>query len=85
MAEPPAPTAPATERRSTLAAHPARSLLITLLLLVSILGTLIVPIYASVTPRIGDFPFFYFYLLIFMPFAALVLWIVTLLQKGLTK
>jgi hypothetical protein len=85
MAEPPAPTAPAAERRSPLAAHPARSLLITLLLLVSILGTLIVPIYASVTPRIGDFPFFYFYLLIFMPFVALVLWIVSRLQKGLTK
>jgi hypothetical protein len=85
MAEPPAPTAPAAERRSPLTAHPARSLLITLLLLVSILGTLIVPIYASVTPRIGDFPFFYFYLLIFMPFVALVLWIVSRLQKGLTK
>jgi hypothetical protein len=85
MAEPPAPTAPAPERRGPFAAHPARSLLITLILLVSILGTLIVPIYASVTPRIGDFPFFYFYLLVFMPFAAVLLWIVTLLQKGMAK
>jgi hypothetical protein len=85
MAEPPAADASAPGRRSPLAAHPARSLLITLLLLVSILGTLIVPIYASVTPRIGDFPFFYFYLLIFMPFVAALLWIASLLQKGLTK
>jgi hypothetical protein len=51
----------------------------------TILGTLIVPIYDRVTPRVGDFPFFYFYLLIYMPAAAFVLWIVTILQKGLTK
>ena len=32
---------------------------------------------------LGDFPFFYFYLLIYMPFTALVLWIAMLLQRRL--
>jgi hypothetical protein len=70
---------------SPLASHPLRSLLIAVLLTAAVAGTLIVPIYDSVTPRVGDFPFFYFYLLIYMPAVAIVLWIVTLLQKGLAK
>jgi Protein of unknown function (DUF3311) len=87
MAESPQPSAATQAPRppSTLARHPARSLLIAVLVLAAILGTLIVPIYDSVTPRVGDFPFFYFYLLIYMPAAAIVLWIVTLLQKGLSR
>jgi hypothetical protein len=87
MAESPeSPAAPpGTGARSPLASHPLRSLLIAVLVLATILGTLIVPIYDSVTPRVGDFPFFYFYLLIYMPAVAVVLWIVTLLQKGLAR
>jgi hypothetical protein len=49
----------------------------------AILGTLIVPIYARVTPKIGDFPFFYFYLLAYMPVAAIALWLASLLQRRL--
>jgi hypothetical protein len=56
-----------------------------LLVAASIVGTLVVPIYASVTPRVGDFPFFYFYLLAFMPAVALALWVVSLLQRRLPK
>ena len=41
------------------------------------------PIYARITPKIGDFPFFYFYLLAYMPVVAIVLWIVIQLQKRL--
>jgi len=82
--ESPAAT-PATSERSPLASHPLRSLLIAVLVIATIAGTLIVPIYDSVTPRVGDFPFFYFYLLIFMPAVAIVLWIVSLLQKGLAR
>jgi len=70
---------------SPLTSHPVRSLVIAVLVIATIAGTLIVPIYDSLTPRVGDFPFFYFYLLIFMPAVAIVLWIVTLLQKGLAK
>jgi hypothetical protein len=82
--ESPAAT-PATSERSPLASHPLRSLLIAVLVIAAIAGTLIVPIYDRVTPRVGDFPFFYFYLLIYMPATAAVLWIVTLLQKGLAR
>jgi antibiotic biosynthesis monooxygenase (ABM) superfamily enzyme len=39
------------------------------------------PIYSRLTPKLGDFPFFYWYLLIFMPVTSLVLWIVMQLQK----
>jgi hypothetical protein len=59
------------------------SLLIALLLAASIFFTLYVPIYAKLTPRVGDFPFFYFYLLAYMPVVAVALWIVTLLQRRL--
>jgi hypothetical protein len=42
-----------------------------------------VPLYASDTPKIGDFPFFYAYLLIYMPVMGIVLWIVITLQARL--
>ncbi|HEX4396063.1 MAG TPA: DUF3311 domain-containing protein [Trebonia sp.] len=67
-----------------MAAHPITSLAIGVLVAAAILGTLIVPIYARETPYVGDFPFFYFYLLIYMPAVALVLWIAMLLQRRLT-
>jgi hypothetical protein len=73
--------APAPERRDPPAAQPGRSLLIAVLLTATIACTLIVPIYARITPRVGDFPFFYFYLLAYMPVAAIALWVVHLLQS----
>ena len=66
-----------------LATHPITSLLIGLLVAASIGCTLVVPIYARITPKVGDFPFFYFYLLAYMPVVALVLWVVRLLQRRL--
>jgi hypothetical protein len=66
------------------AAHPITSLAIGVLVTAAILGTLIVPIYARIPPKLGDFPFFYWYLLIYMPAVALVLWIAMLLQRRLT-
>ena len=68
--------------------HPVRARPITsaacgLLVTAAVCCTLIVPIYARVTPKIGDFPFFYFYLLAYMPVVALALWIVSLLQRRL--
>jgi hypothetical protein len=78
------PQTPAITRRANpLLAHPITSVAIGVLVAAAILCTLIVPIYARVTPKIGDWPFFYFYLLIYMPATALVLWIVTLLQRRL--
>ncbi len=76
-------TQPAVKPKHPIAAHPVTSAVIAILILASIFGTLWVPIYASATPKIGDFPFFYFYLLAYMPALGIVLWIVILLQKRL--
>ena len=70
-------------KQNPVAAHPIVSAAIGLLVSAAICGTLIVPIYARVTPKIGDFPFFYFYLLAYMPFVAIVLAIAGLLQRRL--
>lgn len=75
--------APPEARRNPLSAHPITSLLIGVLLLASIFFALYVPLYGRLTPKVGDWPFFYFYLLAFMPVMALVLWVVTLLQRRL--
>jgi hypothetical protein len=93
MTEPTAtPSAPgdpqhaaATRRVNPVTAHPITSLAIGVLVTAAILGTLIVPIYARETPYVGDFPFFYFYLLIYMPAVAVVLWIAMLLQRRLRR
>ena len=39
---------------------------------------------ARLTPAWGDFPFFYWYLLVIMPVTSLLLWLASLLQKRLT-
>jgi|SRR5580698_5211793 hypothetical protein len=69
--------------KNPVAAHPITSAAILVLVAGSICGTLIVPIYAHVTPKIGDFPFFYFYLLAYMPLVAIALWLASLLQRRL--
>jgi hypothetical protein len=72
-----------TQAKSSVAAHPITSAAVAVLITAAILGTLIVPIYARITPKIGDWPFFYFYLIAYIPVAALVLWIANLLQRRL--
>src|SRR5580704_15205326 len=72
-----------TQAKNPVAAHPITSAAIFLLVAASICCTLIVPIYAHITPKIGDFPFFYFYLLAYMPLVAIALWLATLLQRRL--
>jgi hypothetical protein len=37
-----------------------------------VLGTLIVPIYARSAPKLGSFPFFYWYQLLWVPVVALL-------------
>jgi preprotein translocase subunit SecG len=77
-------TQPVVKPRGALAAHPVRAAVIAILLAALIACTLLVSIYDRATPKIGDFPFFYFYLLVYFPVMAIVLWIVVLLQRGLT-
>ena len=74
-----------TQAKSPVAAHPITSAAVAVLVTAAILGTLIVPIYARITPKIGDWPFFYFYLIAYIPVAAVVLGIANLLQRKLER
>jgi membrane protein implicated in regulation of membrane protease activity len=76
-------TQSADRPKSPVAAHPITSAAIAILVIATISFTVYVPIYARITPKVGDFPFFYFYLLIFMPITSVALWIVVQLQKRL--
>ena len=69
--------------RSPIAAHPVLSAVIAILIFASIFFAVWAPLYASATPKIGDFPFFYAYLLIYMPVLGIVMWIVITLQARL--
>jgi Na+/melibiose symporter-like transporter len=71
--------------RSAIAAHPIISTAIAVLVAADILLVLIVPIYARSAPKWGDFPFFYWYLLIVMPVISLLLWTAAQLQKRLVR
>jgi uncharacterized protein DUF3311 len=72
-----------TRSRSAIAAHPLISAAIAILVAADIFFSVYTPIYARLTPKLGDFPFFYWYLLIFMPITSLVLWLAMQLQKRL--
>jgi cytochrome bd-type quinol oxidase subunit 2 len=61
---------------------PARWAVVTVLLVVAIMGTLWVPIYARSTPKLGPFPFFYWYQLIWVPVSAVLCWICYLLLRS---
>ena len=71
------------EARSAVAEHPVVSALIAILIIASIFFAAYVPLYASVTPKVGNFPFFYFFLLAYMPVLGIVMWIVITLQRRL--
>jgi hypothetical protein len=83
MAQPPDPVKDLRTSRSPITAHPVTSAVIAVLVIASIFFSLYVPLYTRITPKIGDFPFFYFYLLAYMPVVSIALWIVIQLQKRL--
>jgi hypothetical protein len=56
--------------------------LVTILLGAAIAGTLWVPIYARSGPKLGPFPFFYWYQLIWVPVTAALCWVCYLLLKS---
>src|ERR1700759_3399525 len=85
MTQPSDTSRPSGGSRSPVAAHPVTSAVIAILMLASIFFAVWVPLYASATPKIGDFPFFYAYLLIYMPVLGIVLWIVIMLQGRLRR
>jgi Protein of unknown function (DUF3311) len=61
--------------------HPVRWVAVCVLLAVAIAGTLWVPLYARATPKLGPFPFFYAYQLIWIPVSAAVCWVCYLLLR----
>ena len=54
---------------------------VTVLLLVAIGGALVVPIYARSLPKLGDFPFFYWYQLLWVPVVAILCWLCYVLLR----
>jgi Protein of unknown function (DUF3311) len=54
---------------------------VAVLLLVAVGGALVVPIYARSLPKLGDFPFFYWYQLLWVLVAAVACWLSYLLLK----
>ena len=60
---------------------PVRRGTVAVLLLVAVGGALVVPIYARFLPKLGDFPFFYWYQLVWVPVAAGLCWVCYLLLR----
>jgi Protein of unknown function (DUF3311) len=54
---------------------------VTVLLLVAIGGAVWVPIYARSTPKLGDFPFFYWFQLAWVPVVAILCWLCYVLMR----
>jgi Protein of unknown function (DUF3311) len=54
---------------------------VTFLLVVGVAGPLVVPLYARSTPKLGAFPFFYWYQLIWIPLVAIVTSLAYLLTR----
>jgi hypothetical protein len=61
---------------------PATRGVVAVLLTAAIIGALWVPIYARSMPKLGDFPFFYWYQLILVPAVAILCWICYLLLRA---
>jgi hypothetical protein len=76
---------PEARPKNAVAAHPITSAAIAILVAAAIFFILYSPIYSRATPKIGALPFFYFYLLVYMPATSIVLWIVVQLQKRLKQ
>lgn len=63
--------------RKSPAAYAAAAVLV----LIGVAATLWVPSYARTTPKLGSFPFFYWYQLIWVPAIAVLSWLVYLLLR----
>jgi hypothetical protein len=71
--------APVTKSQSK---SPAVKAAVAIMLTVAFAGALWVPIYARPLPKLGDFPFFYWYQLILVPVTAILCWISYLLLRA---
>ena len=62
--------------------NPATWVAVSILVIIGIVGTLWVPIYARSAPKLGDFPFFYWYQLIWLPVVAILSWLCYILLRA---
>ena len=62
--------------------HLAAWVFVSILLVIAVAGTLVVPIYARSTPKLGAFPFFYWYQLLWVPVVGILSWIAYLLVRS---
>jgi membrane protein implicated in regulation of membrane protease activity len=60
---------------------PMTWLAVTVLLLLVIIAALWVPLYARDTPKLGAFPFFYWYQLVLVPVVAIASWVSYLMLR----
>jgi hypothetical protein len=63
------------------AVHPRNAVIAGVLLLVAVIGAFWVPIYARSAPKLGDFPFFYWFQLIWMPVVMVLCYLAYLLLR----
>ena len=68
-------------RHASPAKSPAIRISVAVMLTVAVAGALWVPIYAHSLPKLGDFPFFYWYQLILVPVTAILCLICYLLLR----
>ena len=61
--------------------HTGTWIVIAILLAAAVIGTLWVPFYNHLTPTLGDFPFFYWYQLMWVPIVAILAAIAYLLSR----
>ena len=61
--------------------HTGTWIVIAVLLAAAVVSTLWVPIYNHLTPTLGDFPFFYWYQLMWVPIVAILAAIAYLLSR----
>ena len=64
------------------ARNPLSMAVAAVLLLVGVIGAFWVPFYARSAPKLGDFPFFYWYLLIWMPVVMVLCYLAYLLMRS---
>ena len=55
---------------------------VAVLLTAAIVAALVVPIYARLAPKLGPFPFFYWYQFVLVPATAVLTWVCYLLLKA---
>ena len=63
------------------APHPRNAVIAGVLLLIGVVGAFWVPIYARSAPKLGAFPFFYWFQLIWMPVVMVLCYLAYLLLR----